>query len=159
MRDARADVFLVEQGYANSRSEAQAAIQAGLGARQWRGARPSRHRRIAAGAVIDMTKPHPYVSRGGVKLAAALDHFDLSPEGRICLDIGASTGGFTEVLLAARRGPASMRVDVGHGQMHQSLTQRSARERAATASMPATCPPRSCPSPSPPSPPMSASSA
>src|SRR5579863_8264532 len=94
----RADIFLVEQGYAKSRSEAQAAIKAGLvsigGALL---SKPSQS--IAAGTRIEYRKPHPFVSRGGVKLAAALDHFDLSPEGLVCLALGASTGGFTQVLL------------------------------------------------------------
>ena len=66
---------------------------------------------------------HPYVSRGGVKLAAALDHFGFDPRGRVCLDVGASTGGFTQVLLerGARRVYA---VDVGRGQLHESLRAR-----------------------------------
>jgi 23S rRNA (cytidine1920-2'-O)/16S rRNA (cytidine1409-2'-O)-methyltransferase len=117
----RADVFLVEQGYAKSRSEAQAAIKAGLVRANGEAlSKPSQT--IAAGAVIAYAKPHPYVSRGGVKLAAALDHFGLSPEGRICLDLGASTGGFTQVLL--QRGAARVyALDVGHGQMDQSLMQ------------------------------------
>jgi 23S rRNA (cytidine1920-2'-O)/16S rRNA (cytidine1409-2'-O)-methyltransferase len=115
----RADVFLVEQGYAKSRSEAQAAIRAGLvhanGAAL---SKPSQT--IAADAVIAYEKPHPYASRGGVKLAAALDHFGLSPEGRVCLDLGASTGGFTQVLL--QRGAARVYAfDVGHGQMDSGL--------------------------------------
>src|SRR5262249_60427461 len=65
----------------------------------------------------------PYVSRGGVKLAAALDHFRFDPSDRICLDVGASTGGFSEVLLArgARRVYA---IDVGRGQLHPSLRAR-----------------------------------
>ncbi|MGZ5921015.1 MAG: TlyA family RNA methyltransferase [Rhizomicrobium sp.] len=117
----RADVFLVEQGYAKSRSEAQAAIKAGLVRANGEAlSKPSQT--IAAGAVIAYAKPHPYVSRGGVKLAAALDHFGLSPEGRICLDLGASTGGFTQVLL--QRGAARVyALDVGHGQMDRSLMQ------------------------------------
>ena len=69
------------------------------------------------------TPAHPYVSRGGVKLAAALDHFGFDPRGRICLDVGASTGGFTQVLLG--RGAAQVyAVDVGHGQLHASLRAR-----------------------------------
>jgi 23S rRNA (cytidine1920-2'-O)/16S rRNA (cytidine1409-2'-O)-methyltransferase len=115
----RADVFLVEQGYAKSRSEAQAAIR--LGRVRADGtilSKPSQT--VLAGAAIDYEKPHPFVSRGGVKLAAALDHFGLSPEGRVCLDLGASTGGFTEVLL--QRGAAQVYAfDVGHGQMNESL--------------------------------------
>src|SRR5665213_3541873 len=117
----RADVFLVEQGYAKSRSEAQAAIKAGLVRINGEAlSKPSQT--ITAGAVIAYEKPHPYVSRGGVKLAAALGHFGLLPEGRICLDLGASTGGFTQVLL--QRGAARVyALDVGHGQMDQSLMQ------------------------------------
>jgi len=71
------------------------------------------------------TAAHPYVSRGGVKLAAALDHFGFDPKDRVCLDVGASTGGFTDVLLqrGARRVYA---VDVGRGQLHGSLRARPA---------------------------------
>jgi 23S rRNA (cytidine1920-2'-O)/16S rRNA (cytidine1409-2'-O)-methyltransferase len=117
----RADVFLVEQGYAKSRSEAQAAIKAGLVRINGEAlSKPSQT--ITAGAVVAYEKPHLYVSRGGVKLAAALGHFGLLPEGRICLDLGASTGGFTQVLL--QRGAARVyALDVGHGQMDQSLMQ------------------------------------
>ena len=69
---------------------------------------------------IQYETAHPYVSRGGVKLAAALDHFALSPEGRVCLDLGASTGGFTQVLL--ERGATHVyAVDVGHDQLHAKL--------------------------------------
>ena len=69
---------------------------------------------------IQYEPAHPYVSRGGVKLAAALDHFALSPQGRICLDLGASTGGFTQVLL--ERGATHVyAVDVGHDQLHAKL--------------------------------------
>ncbi|HEX4370101.1 MAG TPA: TlyA family RNA methyltransferase [Rhizomicrobium sp.] len=115
----RADVFLVEQGYAKSRSEAQAAIKAGLvkagGARL---SKPSQS--VAADAPIEYRKPHPFVSRAGGKLAAALDHFGLSPLDRVCLDLGASTGGFTQVLL--ERGAARVyALDVGHGQMNADL--------------------------------------
>jgi 23S rRNA (cytidine1920-2'-O)/16S rRNA (cytidine1409-2'-O)-methyltransferase len=117
----RADVFLVEEGYARSRSEAQAAIR--LGRVRVDGKlldKPSQA--IGAGAKIAYEKPHPFVSRGGVKLAAALDHFDLSPEGRVCLDLGASTGGFTQVLL--QRGAARVyALDVGHGQMDEALAR------------------------------------
>ena len=67
-------------------------------------------------------KPHPWVSRGGVKLAHALDHFALDPRDRVCLDIGASTGGFTDVLL--NRGAARVHaVDVGRGQLDWGLRQ------------------------------------
>ena len=115
----RADIFLVEQGYAKSRSEAQAAIKAGLvkagGALLFK---PSQA--IPLGAEIEYARPHPFVSRAGGKLAAALDHFGLSPENRTCLDLGASTGGFTQVLL--ERGATRVcAVDVGHGQMDKDL--------------------------------------
>src|SRR5579862_9547033 len=115
----RADIFLVEKGHAASRAEAQAAIKAGLVRANGEVIdKPSRT--IADGAVIEFHKPHPYVSRGGVKLAAALDHFQLSAEDRIALDVGASTGGFTEVLLAS--GAARVyAVDVRHEQLHSRL--------------------------------------
>jgi 23S rRNA (cytidine1920-2'-O)/16S rRNA (cytidine1409-2'-O)-methyltransferase len=73
--------------------------------------------------VLRAAPEHPWVSRGGVKLAAALDAFRIDPEGRVCLDVGASTGGFTEVLLA--RGAARVyAVDVGHDQLHPRLRGR-----------------------------------
>ena len=120
----RADQLLVEKGHAASRTEAQAAIRAGLVRVDGEVlAKPSRN--IEDSAAIEYAKPHPFVSRGGIKLAAALDHFELSPEGLVCLDIGASTGGFTEVLLAG--GAAQVyAVDVGHGQMHARI-QRDPR--------------------------------
>ncbi len=119
----RIDRLLVARGLFESRAKAQAAIAAGLvTADDAPVARASDE--IAADAVLHATAAHPYVSRGGVKLAAALDHFRFDPAGRACLDVGASTGGFTEVLLArgARRVYA---VDVGHGQLHGSLCERS----------------------------------
>ncbi|MBV8835659.1 MAG: TlyA family RNA methyltransferase [Alphaproteobacteria bacterium] len=115
----RADIVLVERGLFESRARAQAAIAAGLvtadGARVRKPSEP-----IAADATLRATPAHPYVSRGALKLVAALDHFGLDPRGRACLDIGASTGGFTEVLLArgARRVYA---VDVGRAQLHPRL--------------------------------------
>jgi 23S rRNA (cytidine1920-2'-O)/16S rRNA (cytidine1409-2'-O)-methyltransferase len=115
----RADLLLAEKGHAASRSEAQAAIRAGLVKVDGEVlTKPSKT--ISDDAAIEYQKPHPFVSRGGIKLAAALDHFQLSPEGLVCLDIGASTGGFTEVLLAG----GAVRVyalDVGHGQLHSRL--------------------------------------
>jgi len=97
-RNERADVFLVSQGFASSRAEAQAAIQAGRVEADGQKITKSAQK-LREGMTIQYEPAHPYVSRGGVKLAAALDHFSLSPEGRICVDIGASTGGFTQVLL------------------------------------------------------------
>ena len=78
---------------------------------------------IAVDASLRATPAHPYVSRGGVKLAAALDHFKFDPRGRVCLDVGASTGGFTQALLE-RGAKRVYAVDVGHGQLHESLRGR-----------------------------------
>ena len=118
----RIDRLLVERGLFESRAKAQAAIAAGrVTADDVVVAKPSDE--IATDAVLRAEPAHPYVSRGGVKLAAALDHFGFEPAGRVCLDVGASTGGFTDVLLArgARRVYA---LDVGHGQLHASLRAR-----------------------------------
>jgi 23S rRNA (cytidine1920-2'-O)/16S rRNA (cytidine1409-2'-O)-methyltransferase len=118
----RADRLLVERGLFESRAKAQQAIAAGqVTADAEPVTRPSAT--LAIDAVLRAEAAHPWVSRGGVKLAAALDRFGFDPGGRVCLDVGASTGGFTEVLLArgARRVHA---VDVGHGQLHPSLATR-----------------------------------
>ena len=116
---ARADLFLVEHGYAESRTEAQAAIRAGRVAVDGKPVlKPSQI--VDEGAVVAYGKPHPYVSRGALKLAAALDQFGLSPAGLVCIDVGASTGGFTEVLL--ERGARKVyAVDVGYGQLRAKL--------------------------------------
>jgi 23S rRNA (cytidine1920-2'-O)/16S rRNA (cytidine1409-2'-O)-methyltransferase len=115
----RADVFLVENGYAASRAEAQAAIAAGTVTADGRVIAKS-SQTLSDGMQIVYAPAHPYVSRGAVKLAAALDRFALSPQGLTCLDIGASTGGFTQVLL--ERGAARVfAVDVGHGQLHAKV--------------------------------------
>ena len=112
----RADQLLVERGLAESRTRAQALVLAGKVFAD--------ERRISkAGEMLDEDAPlavrgpdHPWASRGGLKLEHALRHFDLSPLGRTCLDVGASTGGFTDVLLA--HGAAKVHaVDVGHGQL------------------------------------------
>ena len=117
----RADLFLVTNGYARSRSEAQAAIKAGL-VRAGGAVLSKPSQTIAIGAAIEYQKPHPFVSRAGGKLAAALDHFDFSPQNRVCLDLGASTGGFTQFLL--QRGAARVyELDVGRGQLDASLAQ------------------------------------
>jgi 23S rRNA (cytidine1920-2'-O)/16S rRNA (cytidine1409-2'-O)-methyltransferase len=118
----RADQLLVERGLFESRTRAQAAIAAGLVTANGIVLRkPSDG--VAVDAVIEAALEHPWVSRGGLKLVAALDHFGFDAAGRVCLDAGASTGGFTEVLLArgARRVYA---VDVGHGQLHARLRER-----------------------------------
>jgi 23S rRNA (cytidine1920-2'-O)/16S rRNA (cytidine1409-2'-O)-methyltransferase len=115
----RADVLLVERGLFDSRARAQAAIAAGRVTADGVVLRkPSAP--VAPDAALGASPEHPWVSRGGLKLAAALDHFGFDPAGRVCLDVGASTGGFTDVLRArgARRVYA---VDVGRGQLHERL--------------------------------------
>jgi 23S rRNA (cytidine1920-2'-O)/16S rRNA (cytidine1409-2'-O)-methyltransferase len=116
----RLDALLVERGLAESRARAQALILAGL---VWSGER----RLDKAGATLDAAAPielrgreHPWVSRGGVKLAHALAHFAIDAKDKVALDIGASTGGFSDVLLTegARHVYA---VDVGHGQLAWKL--------------------------------------
>jgi 23S rRNA (cytidine1920-2'-O)/16S rRNA (cytidine1409-2'-O)-methyltransferase len=118
----RADRLLVERGLFDSRAKAQAAIEAGLVTADEKPVRKASEE-IATDAALKASAAHPYVSRGGVKLAAALDHFGIDPRGRVCLDVGASTGGFTQVLLerGASRGVA---VDVGRGQLHETLRAR-----------------------------------
>jgi len=118
----RADRLLVARGLCESRAKAQAAIEAGLVTADGIVVRKPSDT-IAANAVLHAVPAHPFVSRGGVKLAAALDHFRFDPAGRVCLDVGASTGGFTQVLVTrgARRVYA---VDVGTAQLHASLRGR-----------------------------------
>jgi 23S rRNA (cytidine1920-2'-O)/16S rRNA (cytidine1409-2'-O)-methyltransferase len=115
----RADLLLVARGLVESRTRAQAEIAAGhvtSGGRVI--AKPSEM--LAEDAELSLTDAFPYVSRSALKLRHALDHFGLSPEGRVALDLGASTGGFTEILL--ERGAARVyAVDVGHGQLHARL--------------------------------------
>jgi len=115
----RADIFLVSRGFAATRSEAQAAIRAGHVAADGEQVTKAAQK-LQSHMNITYQPAHPYVSRGGVKLAAALDHFGLSPETRVCLDIGASTGGFTQVLLE-RKASRVYAVDVGHGQLHAKI--------------------------------------
>jgi 23S rRNA (cytidine1920-2'-O)/16S rRNA (cytidine1409-2'-O)-methyltransferase len=115
----RADVALVERGIFPSRARAQEAIAAGLVTADGAPVRRASEM-LAESATIHAQEPHPYVSRGGVKLAAALDGFRIDPKGCVCLDVGASTGGFTEVLLT--RGAALVyAVDVGRGQLHPRI--------------------------------------
>jgi len=120
LRKTRLDLALVERGLAASRERARALIMAG---------RVSVNGQVVAkagaavsdGASLEIsTADHPYVSRGGVKLAHALDDFGVDPSGKRALDVGASTGGFTDVLL--QRGAANVIApDVGHGQLHWRL--------------------------------------
>jgi len=113
---------LVARGLFESRAKAQAAIEAGLVSADDVAVRKASEE-IPIDARLKARAVHPYVSRGGVKLAAALDQFGFDPKGRVCLDVGASTGGFTQALLArgARRVYA---VDVGRGQLHESMRAR-----------------------------------
>jgi 23S rRNA (cytidine1920-2'-O)/16S rRNA (cytidine1409-2'-O)-methyltransferase len=120
MAKLRADVALVERGLAESRTRAQALILAGL-------VFSGEQRVSKAGDLVKPDQPldvrgqdHPWVSRGGLKLDHAIRHFGLEAKGRTCLDVGASTGGFTDVLL--HHGAAKVyAVDVGHGQLAWKL--------------------------------------
>jgi 23S rRNA (cytidine1920-2'-O)/16S rRNA (cytidine1409-2'-O)-methyltransferase len=118
----RADLLLVERGLFESRTQAQAAIAAGLVTANDEPVRKPSDA-LAVDCVLRAAPAHPWVSRGGVKLAAALDHFGFAVEGRTGLDLGASTGGFTEVLLA-RGAKRVYAVDVGHGQLHTRVAAR-----------------------------------
>ena len=111
----RLDVLLVERGLAESRAQAQALVMAG----RVRGyAKPGTQ--VDERAELQLASPPPYVSRGGEKLAHALDATAVDPSGAHALDVGASTGGFTDVLL--QRGAAHViALDVGYGQLHQRL--------------------------------------
>ena len=115
----RADRLLVERGLFESRARAQAAIAAGLVTADGAPVRKASEE-IASCAVLRAEAEHPWVSRGGVKLAAALDHFGFNVVDRVCIDVGASTGGFTEALIA-RGAKRVYAVDVGSGQLHVRL--------------------------------------
>ena len=118
----RADRLLVERGIFESRAKAQAAIEAGLVSANERVVRKASEE-IPINASLRAAPAHPYVSRGGIKLAAALNHFGFGPKGCICIDVGASTGGFTHVLLN-RGAKLIYSVDVGRGQLHETLRRR-----------------------------------
>jgi 23S rRNA (cytidine1920-2'-O)/16S rRNA (cytidine1409-2'-O)-methyltransferase len=116
----RLDTLIVERGLAESRSRAQALILAGkILVDERRAEKPAAL--VANDAEIRMKgEIHPFVSRGGLKLQRALEHFRVSVERKVCADIGASTGGFTDCLL--QRGAAKVyAVDVGYGQLHHKL--------------------------------------
>ncbi len=116
----RLDTLIVERGLAESRARAQALILAGkVLVDERRAEKPAAL--VSRDADIRMKgELHPFVSRGGLKLQKALEHFQLSVEGKVCADIGASTGGFTDCLL--QRGAAKVyAVDVGYGQLHHKL--------------------------------------
>ena len=121
VRKKRADVLLAERGLAESREQAQVLIMEGL-------VFAPAGRVLKAGSTLpedvslEVRGRLPYVSRGGLKLAGALDAFGLSVDGQTALDVGASTGGFTDCLL--QRGARHVyAVDVGHGQLHHRLRQ------------------------------------
>lgn len=119
MAGMRADRLLVECGLFESRASARAAIEAG-GVTADGAVVTKPAQMLSRDAVIEAVAAHPYVSRAGLKLAHGLDVFGVDPADRICLDIGASTGGFSDVLL--RRGARHVTaVDVGHGQLHASI--------------------------------------
>jgi 23S rRNA (cytidine1920-2'-O)/16S rRNA (cytidine1409-2'-O)-methyltransferase len=115
----RADLLLVERGLFESRAKAREAIEAGLVSANGAAVRKASDT-IAHDAKIEAKAPYPWVSRGGLKLVAGLDHFSIDPTGLTCLDVGASTGGFTHVLLA-RDAAKVFAVDVGQDQLHASL--------------------------------------
>jgi 23S rRNA (cytidine1920-2'-O)/16S rRNA (cytidine1409-2'-O)-methyltransferase len=115
MAKRRLDVLLVERGLAESRAQAQALVMAGLVPGY---EKPGQQ--VADDVELEVERPPRFVSRGGEKLVHALDAFGVDPAGRDCLDIGASTGGFTDCLL--QRGASRViALDVGHGQLHPKL--------------------------------------
>lgn len=121
MARVRLDALLTQRGLFDSRSRAAAAVLAGdvlLGAGRQRAAKPGQM--VAEDVEVAVTAAPPYVSRGGIKLANALDALGVAVDGRHCLDVGASTGGFTDALL--QRGAAHVvALDVAYGELHWSL--------------------------------------
>ncbi len=124
MAKMRADLMLVERGLAESRTKAQALVMAG---KVFSGERrvDKAGQQMAEDAPLEVRgQPHPWVSRGGLKLAHAIEHFRIDPAGLNVIDVGASTGGFTDVLL--ENGAARVHaVDVGRGQLAWKLRQDS----------------------------------
>jgi len=116
----RLDHLLVARGLADSRERAQALILSGLVEVEGRNAVKAGERIDSSARLVLLGPDHPFVGRGGVKLAGALERFGIEPDGRVALDVGASTGGFTDCLLqrGARRVYA---LDVGTGQLHDRL--------------------------------------
>lgn len=118
----RLDVLLVERGLAENRSRAQALIMAGLVHSDNARLDKPGNRYASDIPLMVSGQEHPWVSRGGQKLDGALTHFSINPEGMIAIDVGASTGGFTDVLL--QKGAACVyAIDVGHGQLDWKLRQ------------------------------------
>jgi 23S rRNA (cytidine1920-2'-O)/16S rRNA (cytidine1409-2'-O)-methyltransferase len=115
----RIDHLLVERGLAGSREKARAIVMAGQVLVDGRRAEKAGEL-VPAGAAVELLERMPWVSRGGYKLAAALDHWGIHAAGKVCADIGSSTGGFTDCLL--QRGAARVHcVDTGKGQLHWKL--------------------------------------
>lgn len=117
----RADKYLVDHGFFKSRARAQAAIDAG-GVRVNGRVLSKPSQSIPEGAIIEANPAYQWVSRAALKLIAGLDDFNIDPKGKLCLDLGASTGGFSEVLVS-RGAEAVYAVDVGHGQLDTSMRQ------------------------------------
>jgi len=115
----RIDLLLVERGVFESRARARAAIEAGLVSANDKPVLKASET-FSLDAALQAQPAHPFVSRGGVKLAGALEQYPIPIEDHVCLDVGASTGGFTEVLLA-NGASVVFAIDVGHGQLHPSL--------------------------------------
>lgn len=121
MRKERLDKLLVDRGLVETRSKSQVLIMAGevkvSGETVWKPAT-----KVAIDSEVELLAPLPYVSRGGYKLAAALEKFEIDVSGRTCVDVGACTGGFTDVLL--KNGAAKVyAIDVGYGQLDWGLRQ------------------------------------
>jgi 23S rRNA (cytidine1920-2'-O)/16S rRNA (cytidine1409-2'-O)-methyltransferase len=127
----RLDQLIVDRGLAGTRSRAQAMLMAGrVKVGSGDGARSNRKAGdlVEASVPLEVETPLAYVSRGGEKLAGALDDFAVDPAGLVCLDVGASTGGFTDLLL--QRGAVRVHaIDVGRGQLAEALRRVVARER------------------------------
>jgi 23S rRNA (cytidine1920-2'-O)/16S rRNA (cytidine1409-2'-O)-methyltransferase len=138
----RADQLVFEQGLTRSREQARRLIMAG---RVLTGTPPTRVEKpghgYAAGTLFSLTEPERFVSRGAYKLLTALEHFSIKPGGWVCLDAGASAGGFTDCLL--QHGAARVyAVDVGQGQLHERLKNDArviSREQVNLRAAPADC--------------------
>ena len=116
---ARADLLLVERGLFASRAKAREAIEAGLVLVDGVALKKPSDM-VDSKSKIEAQKPYRWVSRGGLKIEAGLTHFQIDAKERVCLDVGSSTGGFTDVLLS--RGAAKVfAVDVGQDQLHERL--------------------------------------
>ena len=123
MARRRLDTLLAERGLFESRTRAAAAVLAGevrLGPGGARAAKPGQM--VGEDELVEVDERPAFVSRGGIKLANALDAFGLRPAGRRCLDVGASTGGFTDCLLQ-RGAEAVVALDVAYGELHWKLRQ------------------------------------